>query len=126
MRELAIELIPTMVGPGGEAEVVHDAVDLMAQIPPDSYRAPCGAGGFDQRRRWPLTMPALVMAGTHDKVSTPLVRRMAERLPPPPTEIDAGHLAPFEEPAAFAARCASFWPASITSLSFAAQAHCPP
>jgi pimeloyl-ACP methyl ester carboxylesterase len=60
-------------------------------------------------RRWRLTMPALVMAGTHDKVSQPLVvRRMAERIPAAPTELDAGHLAPFEEPEAFAAAVQAF------------------
>lgn len=112
MRELAIEVIPTMIGPGSEAEVVHDAVDLMAQIRPDSYRAAMHAlVCFDQRAALPaLGMPALVLAGTHDTVSTPLVvRRMAERLPLATyRELDAGHLAPFEEPEAFAAEVRGF------------------
>lgn len=112
MRELAIELIPTMVGPGSEAEVVHDAVDLMARIPPDSYRAAMHAlVRFDQRAALStLDMPALVLAGTHDTVSTPqVVRRMAERLPLATyRELDAGHMAPFEEPEAFAAAVRAF------------------
>ena len=112
MRELAIDLIPGMVGPGGEAELVHDAVNLMEQIPPDSYRRALRAVvGFDQRSALArIAVPALVIAGTHDKVSTPqVVRRMAERLPAGVyREIDAGHLAPFEEPAIFTALVREF------------------
>ena len=112
MRELAVELIPTMVGPGGDPQVVGDAVDLMAAIPPASYRAAMRAVvGFDQRAALSgLTMPALVLAGTHDSVSQPLVlRRMAERIPNARyLELDAGHLAPFEEPEAFAEAVQAF------------------
>ncbi len=112
MRELAVELIPTMVGPGGDPLVVGDAVDLMAAIPPASYRAAMRAVvGFDQRAALSgLTMPALILAGTHDKVSQPLVlRRMAERIPNACyRELDAGHLAPFEEPEAFAEAVQAF------------------
>lgn len=106
MRELAIEVIPTMVGPGGDPEVVRDAVNLMADIPPASYRAAMHAlVTFDQRAVLSgLTMPALVIAGRDDAVSTPLVvRRMAERMSAATyLQLDAGHLAPFEEPQAFA------------------------
>jgi pimeloyl-ACP methyl ester carboxylesterase len=66
---------------------------------------------FDQRAALStLTMPALVLAGTHDTVSTPqVVRRMAERLPLAIyRELDAGHMAPFEEPEAFAAEVRGF------------------
>ena len=67
--------------------------------------------GFDQRAALArIPVPALAIAGTHDRVSTPLVvRRMAERLPAGVyREIDAGHLAPFEEPALFAALVREF------------------
>jgi pimeloyl-ACP methyl ester carboxylesterase len=84
----------------------------MEQIPPDSYRRALRAVvGFDQRSALArIAVPALVIAGTHDKVSTPqVVRRMAERLPAGVyREIDAGHLAPFEEPATFAALVCEF------------------
>ncbi|MDD3352924.1 alpha/beta hydrolase [Zoogloea sp.] len=112
MRELAIELIPGMVGPGGDPQVVADAVDLMAEIPPDSYRTAMEAlVAFDQRAALPgLTMPTLVLAGVHDRVSVPqVVRRMAERIPAATyRELEAGHLAPFEEPEAFAAEVRRF------------------
>jgi 3-oxoadipate enol-lactonase len=112
MRELAVEVIPTMVGPGGDPEVVGDAVRLMAEIPPDSYRAAMHAlVTFDQRAALSgLSMAALVIAGRDDTVSTPpVVRRMAERMPAATyLELDAGHLAPFEEPEAFAAAVQDF------------------
>ena len=112
MRELAVELIPTMVGPGGDPQVVRDAVDLMAAIPPASYRSAMHAlTRFDQRAALgALTMPALVVAGTHDGVSQPAVlRHMAERIPAARyLELDAGHLAPFEEPEAFAGAVRAF------------------
>lgn len=112
MRELAVELIPTMVGPGADPVVVRDAVDLMGRIAPASYRAAMHALlGFDQRAALPgLALPALVLAGRHDSVAAPAVlRRMAESLPAATClEIDAGHLLPFEEPAAFAAAVREF------------------
>lgn len=112
MRELAVELIPTMVGPGADPVVVRDAVDLMGRIAPASYRAAMRALlGFDQRAALPgLALPALVLAGRHDGVAAPAVlRRMAESLPAATyLEIDAGHLLPFEEPAAFAAAVREF------------------
>ena len=112
MRELAVELIPTMVGPGADPVVVCDAVDLMGRIAPASYRAAMHALlGFDQRAALPgLALPALVLAGRHDGVAAPAVlRRMAASLPAATyLEIDAGHLLPYEEPAAFAAAVREF------------------
>lgn len=112
MRELAVELIPTMVGPGADPQVVRDAVDQMAAIPPASYRAAMQAVlRFDQRAALGrLSMPALVLAGRYDSVSQPVVlRRMAERIPNARyREMDAGHLAPFEEPEVFAAAVKAF------------------
>jgi len=107
MRGLAVDLIPGMVGPGADPEVVGAAVERMAAIPPDSYRAAMHAlVRFDQRAALPgLSMPALVVAGRHDRVSAPaVVRSMAGRLPDARyRQIDAGHLAPYEAPDAFAA-----------------------
>ncbi len=112
MRAPAVELIPTMVGPGGDPEVVGAAVDQMAAIAPDSYRAAMRAlVHFDRRAALPaLTMPALVVAGRHDSVATPaVVARMAERLPDARyLELDAGHLLPYEAPRAFAAAVRAF------------------
>lgn len=108
MRDIAVDLIPTMVGPDADPEVLHAAVDLMADIPPDSYRAALRAlVGFDQRASLAsIDVPALVLAGLHDQVSQPpVVRRMADMIPERRfVALDAGHLAPFEVPEAFAAQ----------------------
>lgn len=108
MRDIAVDLIPTMVGPDVDPEVLHAAVDVMADIPPDSYRAAMRAlVRFDQRASLAsIDVPALVVAGLHDQVSQPqVVRRMADMIPERRfVALDAGHLAPFEVPEAFAAQ----------------------
>jgi pimeloyl-ACP methyl ester carboxylesterase len=53
-------------------------------------------------------MPALVMAGTHDGVPSRWCCAAWPSAPTPTTELDAGHLAPFEEPEAFAAAVQAF------------------
>lgn len=112
MRDLAVEVIPSMVGPAADPRVVHEAVDLMAEIPPASYRAAVRALlHFDQRAALAhLSTPTLVLAGRHDTVSRPLVlQRMAERIPGAHyAELDAGHLAPFEAPDDFAREVLGF------------------
>ncbi|WP_374263268.1 alpha/beta fold hydrolase [Zoogloea sp.] len=112
MREVAVELIPSMVGPGADPQLVGDAVALMADIAPATYRAAMRAlVGFDARAALPtLTLPALVVAGRHDRVSTPQVlRRMAARMPDARyAEVEAGHFAPHEAPAEFAALVRAF------------------
>ena len=105
LAEVAAQVVPPMLGPGSDPALVDQAVALMARIPPASYEAALRAlVQFDQRSQLPhIRMPTLVLAGSHDKVSTPLVmRRMAERLPLARyEELDAGHMAPFEEPGDF-------------------------
>lgn len=112
MRELAVQLIPTMVGPDADPELIHAHVDVMGDIPPNSYRAAMAAlVTFDQRAALPsIDVPALVVAGLHDSVSQPsVVRTMADRLPQGRfVALDAGHLAPFEAPEAFARQVQRF------------------
>jgi 3-oxoadipate enol-lactonase len=57
-----------------------------------------------------ITQPALVLAGTHDAASPPAsARKLAEVLPNATyQEIPAGHMAPLEQPDAFAAAIAAF------------------
>lgn len=112
MRELAVELIPTMVGPDADPELIHAQVDVMGDIPPDSYRAAMRAlVSFDQRAALAsIEVPTLVVAGLHDGVSqAPVVRTMADRMPQARfIALDAGHLAPFEAPEAFAGQVQHF------------------
>lgn len=58
-----------------------------------------------------LTLPILVVAGTHDLIWPPAVlRELAERLPDARfVEVDAGHSAYFENPAAFNSALDAFW-----------------
>lgn len=112
MADLAADVIPAMLGPGSDPAVEAAAVALMARIAPASYEAALRAlVHFDQRSQLPhIRVPTLVLAGSHDKVSTPLVmRRMAERLPLARyEELDAGHMVPFEEPGDFALAVTQF------------------
>ncbi len=106
MADLAADLIPAMAGPHADPALIREHQALMARIPPDRYAAAVRAlVHFDARAALPgLTLPALVVAGQHDTVSTPRVlRQMAARLPAATyAELPAGHLAPFEAPDAFA------------------------
>ena len=84
MRELAVELIPTMVGPGADPVVVRDAVDLMGRIAPASYRAAMHALlGFDQRAALPGLKPPLMvlLPGDSPFVSTAMYADLPVWLP---------------------------------------------
>jgi pimeloyl-ACP methyl ester carboxylesterase len=107
MAALAAELIPTMLAAPADAAVADRAAVLMARIPPASYRAAMHAlVHFDRRAGLAqLQVPALCLAGTADMVSPPaVVEQMARRLPQSQYLAleGAGHLAPFEQPEAFA------------------------
>ena len=112
MRELAIELIPTMVGPGGGCGIGarrrrRDGAHSGAQLPP----RPARLVHFDQRAALPaLAMPTLVVAGRPTRCRRqPWCATMAERLPAATyREIDAGHLAPSKSPMPSPPRWANF------------------
>jgi pimeloyl-ACP methyl ester carboxylesterase len=112
MGELAVDLIAGMAGPGADPEVVGAAVAQMATIPPAAYRQALRAlVGFDQRAALAqLAMPALVIAGRHDRVSPPKVlQHMARRIAAARyLELDGGHLLPYEEAEDFAAAVRAF------------------
>jgi pimeloyl-ACP methyl ester carboxylesterase len=78
----------------------------MGSIAPASYRAALHAlVTFEQRAALPtITVPALCLAGEHDRTASPVVvRRMAEKIPGARyVELaGAGHLMNFEAPEAF-------------------------
>jgi pimeloyl-ACP methyl ester carboxylesterase len=96
-----------MLAAPADAAVADRAAVLMARIPPASYRAAMHAlVHFDRRAGLAqLQVPALCLAGTADMVSPPaVVEQMARRLPQSQYLAleGAGHLAPFEQPEAFA------------------------
>ena len=107
MAELAAGLIPSMLGDEPDARLAASHQSIMAGIAPDSYRRAMHAlASFDCRARLrEITCPTLCVAGECDQVSVPLVmRRMAEQIPGAGFVVlkGAGHLAPFEQPSAFA------------------------
>ena len=61
---------------------------------------------FDRRASLPsITVPTLVITGEHDQAAPPAVsQRLAQKIPRSALSIlpGAGHLAPIEQPAAFA------------------------
>ncbi len=106
MAQLAAQLVGAMMAPDPDPQALQLARDVMAAVPPGSYRAALQAiVDFDRLRDLErIAVPTLCLAGEHDRNAAPSVmRRMAERiagaryvcLP------NAGHLANMEQPAAF-------------------------
>ena len=106
MRELATQLVAQMVSPSASDGARAEAVDVMAHVPPQSYRLALHAlMGFDRRADLAaLAMPVLLIAGSDDHNAPPSVMQgMAERIPLGRYVcLDrCGHLMTFEQPVAF-------------------------
>jgi 3-oxoadipate enol-lactonase len=106
MADVAAMLVPNMVAPGCGASVRAQCEALMAQVPPQTYRAALQAlVSFDARPNLAqITVPVLCMGAEHDKtapsavlekLATKLSHGHFENLP------DVGHLAPMENPELF-------------------------
>ena len=107
MSGLAAQLVPSMLGPGAAPEAAQAALALMARVPEATYRAALAAlVAFDRRASLPsIAVPTLVITGEHDTAAPPAVsQRLAQKIPRAALSIlpGAGHLAPIEQPAAFA------------------------
>jgi pimeloyl-ACP methyl ester carboxylesterase len=79
----------------------------MAGVPEATYRAALAAlVAFDRRADLPrINVPTLVLTGEHDRAAPPAVaQRLAQKIPRAALSIlpGAGHLAPIEQPKAFA------------------------
>ena len=84
MEELAQTLIPQMVGPGSLPEGVKLATHCMAQVNPATYRRALEAlVVFDRRANLAnIRVPALLVAGEHDRNAPPAVmKKMAAAIP---------------------------------------------
>ena len=113
MADLAPELVAGFVGPDADPAGVRRAIEVMAAVPPQTYRAALRAtAGFDRRADLgAVRVPALLIAGERDPVAPPAVMaRMAERMPDATAVVLAGcgHLANLERPAAFNAALAAW------------------
>lgn len=106
MKELATQLVAGMVSPDSSDAARAEAVDVMALVPPRSYRLALQAlMGFDRRANLAaLAMPVLLIAGSDDRNAPPAVMQgMAERIPLANYRCleRCGHLMAFEQPDAF-------------------------
>lgn len=107
MMDVAKGLIPTMVAPGYDGPGLAQAQACMGSITPAAYKAALGAlVQFEQRAALPtITVPALCIAGEHDRTAAPsVVQRMAEKIPNAQFQClsGVGHLLTFEQPDSFA------------------------
>ncbi len=106
MRELATRLVPDMLGPKASDTARDEAIEVMAHVPPQTYRLALQAlMGFDRRERLAqLTMPVLLIAASDDRNAPPaMMQGMAARMPNASlVEIGrCGHLMNLERPEAF-------------------------
>ncbi len=106
MKDLATQLVGQMVSPAANDGARTEAIDVMAHVPPQSYRLALHAlMGFDRRAGLAsLAMPVLLIAGSDDHNAPPSVMQgMTERIPHANYVCleRCGHLMTFEQPAAF-------------------------
>lgn len=113
MKDLARDLVETMIAPGADRAGRQLAFDCMAQVPPETYRAAVECiVTFERRANLPsIRVPTLVLAGETDtNAPAPMMARMAEKIPGARYVClpGLGHLANLEDPAAFNAVLAGF------------------
>jgi pimeloyl-ACP methyl ester carboxylesterase len=108
MPEIAEELTKGLFGPYPPEAARRRAIASMGAIPTTSYRAALECivdfNRTDDLAR--IACPTLVLAAEHDRLAPPkTMERMAQRIPGARYRCiaGAGHLANFEQPAAFAA-----------------------
>ena len=106
MPEIAGELTKGLFGPNPPEAARRRAIASMGAIPAASYRAALECivtfNRTDDLAR--IACPALVLAAEHDRLAPPkTMERMAQRIPGASYRCiaGAGHLANFEQPAAF-------------------------
>jgi pimeloyl-ACP methyl ester carboxylesterase len=107
MPEIAEELTKGLFGPNPPESARRRAIASMGAIPPSAYRAALECivtfNRTDDLAR--IACPTLVLAAEHDRLAPPkTMERMAARIPGAAYRCiaGAGHLANFEQTAAFA------------------------
>jgi pimeloyl-ACP methyl ester carboxylesterase len=100
MAEIAAQLIPAM---GSNSKL---AVQIMAGVPPDTYRKAVRLlTTFDRRKELAaIKVPTLVVAGSEDKTAPPaMMETMAQKIPGAEYAVleGCGHLGPMDQPDAF-------------------------
>ncbi|HEX2137253.1 MAG TPA: alpha/beta fold hydrolase, partial [Microvirga sp.] len=110
---LAPDIVAELVGEDPCPEGVRRAIESMAQVPPQSYRAALAlVATFDARALLPrIAVPTLVIAGARDgNAPAAMMEKMAARIAGARFVSceGAGHLANLERPGAFNRAVAAF------------------
>jgi 3-oxoadipate enol-lactonase len=113
LRDLAPAIVDELVGPSPDPAGRTLAIESMAAVPPDTYRAAnrCLVG-FDERANLAnIRVPVLCLAAENDRnAPAQMMQRMAGKIPGAQYHCIpmAGHLANLEAPAAFNAAVLAF------------------
>jgi pimeloyl-ACP methyl ester carboxylesterase len=106
MAQIAEALMPTLRGTKSDPQGLAHAERVMSAIPPATYRkAVQMLTTFDRRDQLEkIAVPALLVAGSDDKIASPSVMEfMARRIPHAEFVLldGCGHLGPMDQPQAF-------------------------
>ena len=113
MKDLAGELVQTMMSPDADPHGRQLAFDCMSDVAAETYRAAVECiVTFEQRANLPnIGVPTLVLAGELDtNAPAPMMEKMASRIPGAQYRClpGLGHLANLEDPQAFDAALSDF------------------
>ena len=119
MAELAPSIVESLVGDDPDPEGIGRATAAMSRVPEAAYRAAMQClVAFDRRDALPgIAVPTLVLAGEKDdNAPAAMMERMAAKIPGARFQVipDAGHLAHFEQPAAFRTALKAFLDETIS------------
>lgn len=106
MAEISAKLMPTMHGGLSDPGGLMLAAQVMATVPPETYRkAVAMLTTFDRRALLPeIRVPTLVLSGSDDLVApAKMMERMAQKIPGSEYVCltGCGHLGPMDQPEAF-------------------------
>jgi 3-oxoadipate enol-lactonase len=106
MAEISARLMPTMHGAASDPSGLVLAAQVMASVPPDTYRkAVAMLTTFDRRAQLAqINVPTMVLAGSEDMIAPPaMMERMAQKIPGSDYMClpGCGHLGPMDQPEAF-------------------------
>ncbi len=106
MAQVAKALMPTLRGTKSDPQGLAHAERVMSAVPPETYRKAIQLlTTFDRRDQLEkIAVPALLVAGSDDKIAPPSVMQsMARRIPHAEFVLldGCGHLGPMDQPQAF-------------------------
>jgi len=106
MAEISARLMPTMHGASSDPSGLMLAAQVMASVPPETYRKAVAMLTTSDRRAdlERIKVPTLVLAGGEDMIAPPaMMERMAKKIPGAEYVCLSGcvHLGPMDQPQAF-------------------------